>query len=239
MKKPATILAILWITTGIAFSIDNPKFKVGFGGGINFSKLADKNSYPLLDNGVSYTSEYSKMFSNLGSEYYIHGEYVFNRLMLGVKPGLYSHNFKKTDKVTGNNPVEQSYKLRYLSIPVEVKYLFGYGDYKPFIGWEFSYGYLVNQGRNGNDAFKKSRFSTGPILGYYFQFYSFNLMFSSGYDFGFNTITRNEESTSGIPPFTPTKLKLGYVHFSLSILFNAERSAFMKSLDCPRIPKTN
>lgn len=237
--KRITILAFSCIIAISCFSATPPKFKLGVGGGVNFTKIADKNSYPLVDNisGTQYSSDYSKMFSNLGSQFFIHGECFFNDFILSLKPGLYTFNFDKTDQISGINPVESSYKLRYINTPLEAKWLLGMGNARPFIGWEFSYGYML-QGGTANDSFKRSRFSTGPTFGYFFKLERFNLVFSSGYDIGLNTIAgNNSSSASGSAPFAPSTIKLHNLYFSLSILFNAEKSDFRKSLDCPKIQR--
>lgn len=241
MKRLLTIITFFCLTVGYCFSIDPPKIKLGVGGGVNFSKIGDKNSYPLVDNtsASQYSSEYSKMFSNFGSQFFIHGECVFNDFILALKPGLYTFNFDKTDEVlnSGINSVESNYRLRYLNTPLEAKWLLGMGNIRPYIGWEFSYGYLLQQGGDANNAFKRSRFSTGPTFGYFFKLQSFNIVFSSGYDLGLNVIADNDNSVSGSAPFTPTNIKLHNLYFSLSILFNAEKSDFRKSLDCPKIQR--
>src|SRR5512147_3050352 len=101
-----------------------PGFKFGFGTGINLSSVQELNAYPLYEDltGLTYSSEYSQMFSNRGMQYFFHGELGLDRFVLAIKPGTYSYRFKKTDEIIFTSETREqqsSYLLRYFQIPVE------------------------------------------------------------------------------------------------------------------------
>jgi hypothetical protein len=243
MKKQLTLIIICCLFAEYSFSIDPPQFKFGAGGGVNFSKIADKNSYPVTDinSGDQYTSEYSKLLSNPGYQFFLHGELAFNGFNLALKPGYYNYRFSKTDEISSGSGTTQSganYSLGYLSAPLEAKWFINWGKNNPYIGGEFTYGYLLRQGGNAGNSFRRSRFSAGPVFGINFELQAFDLVFSSGYDIGLNRITRDNDSQNIVGmPYSPQDIKLSNLHFSLSVLFDIGKSGFRKSLDCPKIQR--
>lgn len=244
MKKLLILVTAGFLAVNVNYAINPPKFKYGLGGGVNFSSIADKNNYPLYEDisGQQYFSEYSGLFSNLGSQYFFHGEFVFQNLVFALKPGLYSFNFSKSDDVVFNNETNRftsNYLLRYINIPLEAKLLLGVDKIKPYIGGEISYGYLLRQGGDAVNSFIHSRFSAGPVIGAYFSLQNFDIVFNAGYDIGLHQISSrdNRYNTSGNTPYSLGDVKLHNLHFSLSVLFALEKSNFRKSLECPKIQR--
>jgi hypothetical protein len=239
MNKLLTFFAVITITVIPGYGIDSPQFKYGFGGGVNFSNILEKNSYSLFEDvsGEKYSSEYSMLFLNLGSQFFFHGEFVFNKFILAAKPGAYTFNFGKTDEIVFNTETvkqESNYLLRYLNMPVEAKWIMGSGDFKPYIGGEVSIGYLMRQGGSANNSFIKPRIAGGPVIGSYYSFSNFDLVASFGYDLGFHIITSkdNRYNTSIETPYSQSDLTLNSLHFSLSVLFSFKESSLKKSLEC-------
>jgi hypothetical protein len=244
MNKLLTLITVTGITAITCFGIDPPKFKYGLGGGINFSNIIEKKSYPLYEDisGEEYNSKYSLMFVNIGSQFFFHGEFVFDQIILAIKPGTYTYKFSKTDEVVFNNEVfeqNSNYLLRYMNFPLEVKWMIGDGNVKPFIGIEGAYGYLMRQGGDANNSFIKSRFSAGPVGGAYFSFENFELVFASGYNMGLHIINSkdNRYNTSTDNPFSQSDIILNNLHASLSVLFSFEKSNLKKSLECVKFKK--
>lgn len=244
MNKLLTLIAVTGITAINSFAIDAPKFKYGFGGGVNFSNVVEKNSYPLFEDisGEDYSSDYSLMFGNLGSQFFFHGEFEFNKIILAFKPGTYTYKFSKTDEIDFNSEtVEQNtgYLLRYMNFPVELKWIIGSGTVKPFIGAEGAFGYLMRQGGGANNSFIQPRFSAGPVGGAYYSFKNFDLVFSTGYNLGLHVITSKENryNMSVENPFSQSDIKLNSLHAALSVLFSFEKSNLKKSLECVKFKK--
>jgi hypothetical protein len=244
MKKLLTIIAVTIITATTSFCIDPPKFKYGFGGGINFSNILEKKTYSLFEDisGEKYTSNYSFMFGNLGSQFFFHCEFAFDKIILAIKPGAYTYKFGKTDEIVFNSEaVEQNteFLLRYMNFPVEVKWMIGSGKFKPFIGGEGAFGYLMRQGGDANNTFIKPRFSAGPIGGAYYSFKDFDLNLTSGYDMGLHIITSkdNRYNMSVDNPFSQSDIVLNNLHASISVLFSFEKSNLKKSLECVKFKK--
>ena len=241
MKKLLIAVTLLCLHFQFSAAIDPPKFKYGFGGGVNLSNISELQAYLLYEDvsGETYSSRYSTLFSNFGSQFFFHGEFLFNKIILALKPGVYTYSFGKTDEVIFNTEtVEQhsSFLLRYINIPVEVKWMIGSGTFKPYIGGEGSFGYLMKESGSASNSFIKPRFSAGPVAGGYFSFSNFDLVASLGYDMGLHIITSkdNRFNTSIDTPFSQSDLILHNLNISLSILFSLEKSNLLKSLECPK-----
>ncbi len=245
MKKLLTGVLLLSLHFN-AFSIDPPKFTYGLGGGINFSNIYEANTYLLYEDmsGTTYESYYSPMFSNLGSQFFFHGEFAFNSFFLAFKPGIYTYNFSKTDEIIFNNEqLEQvsSYLLRYIQMPLEVKWVVGSGTLKPFIGGQGTPGFILRQGGTGNHSFIRPRFSAGPIAGAYIALQDFDIVLTAGYDYGLHIITNKSDrynTTSGVT-YSQSDIKQHNLNVSLSILFSigggsggSSRGKGRGALDC-------
>ncbi len=238
-----TIAAIVFFHPNIKAQ---PTFKYGFGGGINFSHITETNSFPLFESisGDEYSSTYASVFSNIGNQYFFHGVLHFSQLVLALKPGTYTSKFSKTDEIPFNTETvtqTSDYLLRYINIPLEIKYLFGQGSLAPFIGGSISYGHLLRQGGTGNHSFIKPKFVTGPILGTYYAFENFDLVLTLGYDYGIHNITdkANRYDTSSLTPYSQSDIKLNSLYATISVLFSIDKQQMSKGgLDCPTPGKT-
>ncbi|MBN2486777.1 MAG: hypothetical protein JXB34_12455 [Bacteroidales bacterium] len=242
--KKLFVIAVLACSALCSYSVDKPKFKLGIGGGINFTKIADKNTYPLYEAvaNTPYSSEFSGMGANLGNQFFVHGGLVFNKLTLGLRPGLYTYKFKKTDALSfssGDSLFNSGFLARYLNTPFDIKWKIGPGRDHLFIGAGFSYAYLLTRGGNAGNALRGPRFSAGPLWGLNFHRKKFDIVFTSGFDFGLNqaSATNSIYTPDGANYLSPGKIKMHNLHFSLSLLFAIEKSGFRKSLECPKIQR--
>lgn len=229
-----------------------PEFKYGFGLGVNFSIINEVNSYVLFEDitGAEYETSYAPLFSNIGNQYFFHGEVLFSNLVLALKPGTYSYKFTKTEEIVFSTETverESAYLLRYINVPLELKYMVGSGNFKPFIGGNISYGYLLQQGGDGNHSFIRSKFTAGPVFGTYHSVGDFELNFTFGYDYGLHIITNKADryNTGASTPYSQSDIKLNGLYATVSVLFSIqEKSSSNGSLDCPtfskgRKPKTS
>lgn len=237
----AIVFLILSSTTGFGFS--PPEFNYGFGVGINFANIQENTSYALYEDltGVEYSSKYSTLFSNFGNQYFFHGELVFKSFILALKPGTYTYRFSKTDEIIFASETlnqKSSYLLRYLQIPLEIKWVIGSGTFKPFIGGEASYGQLLRQGGNGNLSFIHPRISAGIVTGAYYSLKACDLNLTLGYDYGLHVITDKESryNTTSEIAFSQSDIQLHNLNISLSVLFSLSKSNLIKSLEC-KYPK--
>lgn len=227
MKKLLTGVFFLLVVHINAYTIDPPTFKYGFGGGINFSNIYEANSYLLYEDmsGTTYESFYSPIFRNLGSQFFFHGEFSFNSFYLAFKPGIYTYKFNKTDEIIfSDEELEQvsSYLLRYIQMPLEVKWVVGSGTFKPFIGGQGTPGFVLRQGGTGNHSFIRPRFSAGPIAGSYLALKDFDIVLTAGYDYGLHVITNMSDrynTTTGIT-YSQSDIKQHNLNVSLSFLFS-------------------
>jgi hypothetical protein len=239
-KKLFFIVACLLMQSAIFKLFAQPDFKYGFGGGVNFSKISELNSYPLFTdiNGTDYPSAYSSMFSNIGNQFFFHGEFLFKRFTLALKPGAYTYKFSNTDQLVFNTEtLEQtnSYLLRYFQIPLEIKKSFGSGNLKPFIGASASYAQLMQQGGNGTHSFIGPKITASPIAGAYYSLSSFDLVLTAGYNFCLHSITQESDryNTTSTTPYSQSDIKLNNLFFELSVLFSLEKQDSKGGLDCP------
>ena len=215
-------------------------FRYGLGGGINFSHINELNSYPLFEDvtGEEYSSTYSSIFSNLGSQFFFHGEWELKAITVVIKPGIYSYKFSKTDEIIfSTEPTEQTnnYLLRYFQIPLEVRRTIGSGTLKPYIGAAITYGHLLQQGTGGTASFIHPKFTAAPLVGAYYSFEQFDLVLDAGYNLGLHAVTREDSrtNTSSSTPYTQSDLKLNDLFVSLSVLFTLSKQNSKGALDCP------
>lgn len=239
-KKIIPIVALLYFLFGTITTQAQNTFRYGLGGGINFTNVNEITSYPLFEDitGAEYSSEYSSIFSNLGSQFFFHGEWETKVVTLVVKPGIYSYKFGKTDEIIFNTePVEQTnnYLLRYFQIPLEVRRPLGSGNFRPYIGAAITYGHLLQQGGDGTNSFIQPKFTAAPLIGAYYSFESFDLALDAGYNLGLHAITRESSrfNTSSSTPYSQSTLKLNDLYVSLSILFALSKQESKGALDCP------
>lgn len=221
------------------YAIDPPSFQYGLGGGINFSVIQEINSFPLYEDmsGTIYESYYSPIFSNLGSQFFFHGEFNFNSIILAFKPGIYTYKFIKTDEVLFQDETMEytsTHLLRYIQMPLEAKWVLGENTLKPFIGGEISPGYILRQGGSGNHSFIRPRISAGPIAGAYLSLETFDIVFTAGYDHALHIATRKDDRYNVITgtSYSQSDIKQHNLNFSLSFLFSMGKNQSRKSLDC-------
>lgn len=246
MKQPFAVIGIMAIML-ISFQKINAQaqYKFGFGGGVNFTKIDDLVSYPIYEDisGAEYSSSYASFFSNLGTQFFFHGEVELKKFTLALKPGIYSHKFSKSDEIlfnTENYIQESSYLLRYINIPLEAKYIIGDSKFRTFLGGSVSYGHLLQQGGEGNHSFIRPKFVAGPVIGAYYEIAGFDLNLTVGYDTGLHVITKKSDryNTGSSTPYSQSDIKLNQLYATLSILFALDRAESKGSLDCPTIMKS-
>jgi hypothetical protein len=241
------ILAVAFLLLQLISSnlFAQPEFKYGFGGGVNFSNIIEVNSYPLFEDitGEEYSNSYSLLLSNIGNQFFFHGEFVFDKLIIALKPGTYTYKFNKTDEIIFNSvSVKQTnaYLLRYIQIPLELKYRIAIGKLKPFLGGSFSYGHLLSQTNNGTHSFIRPKLSAGGIIGTYYSLNNIDLVLTAGYNLGLHNITQKSDryNTTSTSPYSQSDITLNNLHLSLSVLFALNNEAPKGALACPSIQKT-
>lgn len=241
MKQFLTFVGIVIINILANHNIKaQPHFKFGFGGGANLTMVNELNSYPIYEDisGVEYTSSYSSLFSNIGTQFFFHSEMELKKITLALKPGIYTHKFSNSYEIlfnVENYLLESEYLLRYINIPLEAKYVIGSGTFRPFLGGSISYGHLLQQGGEGNHSFIRPKFVGGPVIGAYYEVAGFDLNLTVGYDAGLHTITSKADryNTGAATPYSQSDIKLNQVYATISVLFSMEKNESKGSLDCP------
>lgn len=229
----------------IAHLYAQPVFKYGFGVGVNFSNIAESETFPIFEDisGAEYATRYAPFLHNFGNQYFFHGELWFdNNIVVALKPGNYTAKFSKTDDIVFNTETiqqESNYLLRYINIPLEIKYLIGNNQLQPFLGGYVAYGHLLPQGRSANHSFIRPKIVIGPSIGAYYGLNSFDLVLTAGYDFGMHTVTKKSDrySTGTATPYSQSNIKLNTLHISLSALFSVNSGNGgngMGALECPK-----
>ena len=215
-------------------------FKYGFGGGANFANIMEINSYPLVEDisGAEYESNYSNMFTNIGTQFFFHGEFWLKNFIVAFKPGVHTYKFNKTDQVIFNQEVvvnENRYLNRYLQVPLEVKMVFGSGTLKPYLGGGIAYGHLLQQVASGTHSFISPKFTVAPLAGAYYSFDNFDLVLTGGYNFGLHTVTKKSDryNVGSSTPYAQSDILLNDLYVTLSILFSVQKPDSRGTLDCP------
>ncbi|MBN1118517.1 MAG: hypothetical protein JXA77_15005 [Bacteroidales bacterium] len=244
MTRASLTAGLLLLVTKLLFSIEPPGFNYGFGGGVNFSLIQEANTFSLYEDlsGTEYESEYSPLFTNPGSQFFFHGEFAFNSLILAFKPGVASFNFSRTDEIVfSTETLEENsfFLLRYFQLPLEFKWNMGAGNFKPFLGVEGAFSYLLRQGGAGNHSFIHPRFSAGPVGGGVYSFNNFDLLLTLGFDNVLHIINNKADryNTSLTSPYAQSDIRQHNLNASVSVLFSIGQSNLHKSLECV-YPKT-
>lgn len=238
MKK-LLLIAVILLYAFMLKAIEKPSFKYGFGVGLNFSHISEINSFALYEDisGNLYQSEYSPLLKNFGNQYFFHGEFQFQKLIIALKPGTYTYKFSKTDEIVfTNETLEEStdYILRYFKVPLELKYKIGGNKFMPFFGGTASYAHLLGQSGNDNQSFIHPLISVGGIAGAYYSVPAFDIVFSAGYDYNFHIITKKSDrfEVSTDSPFSQSDLKLNNIHVEISLLFAFDQTNLKRALEC-------
>ena len=224
------ILAHLTVKSQVNPFLEN--FRVGFGGGVNYSQIMESRSYNLYEDltGAEYENTYSGLFKNFGHQYFVQMDYrLMDFLALTLKPGTYTYSFTRLSNIMfENDTVDQAneIRLRYFEIPLEVRYTLDLdGTFMPYVGGGFTYAHLMDSQEAANQTFIRPKMTLGGVAGTYIDLNYLILDFNVGYHYGLHVITSkaNRDDTGSRDSYSQSDIRLNDLKINLSVLFSLQK----------------
>jgi hypothetical protein len=241
MRIILSIIAALLLVQGIQAQESGflNQLRIGFGGGVNLTQVMDLEPYNVYEDlsGTGYTEEYSYLFQNLGSQYFVQIEWFYKYLVVVLKPGTYTYHFSKHNEIIFNNETveeEIPYLLRYFSVPVEVRYNLDMQRFRPYVGGTVAYSHLLPSLDASNQTFIRTKFTAGAVAGTYIDLRYIILDLNAGYHFGLHNITSKAdrfESGSG-DTYAQDDIMLNGLQINLSVLFSLQKQKHYSNVEC-------
>lgn len=229
------INAFAW-SQGTAF-LDH--LRIGFGGGVNTAQIAVLESYNVFEDlsGTTYMNEYTGMLKNIGNQYFVHVEWFNDFFIVTMKPGTYTYRFSKINEVVFNNETttqETPYLLRYMAVPVELRYRFDLQRFRPYAGVSASYSHLLRSNDPSNQTFIRSKFTAGPVAGTYIDLRYVILDLNVGYHLGVHNVTSKSQrfETGSGSTFAQDDIMLNDLQINLSLLFSLQKQKHYSNVEC-------
>ena len=246
-RDPVNYKLIIFISLAMGFlpllSAQSTGFldhiRIGFGGGINNSQLIDLQSYSVYEDlsGATYVNRYSSMTGNIGIQYFLHAEWYNEFLVIAIKPGTYTHRFRKLNEVifTGETIEQETpYLLHYFSVPLEARFPFDVKRFRPYLGATIAYSHLLSSQDASSQTFIRPRFSAGGVIGTYMELKYITLELNVGYRSGLHNITsksgRFESGNGG--SFAQDDILLNDLQVNFSLLFPLQKQKNFSNTQC-------
>ncbi len=213
--------------------------RIGFGAGANSAQIMVLESYNIYEDlaGNTYGNHYSGMLQNIGNQYFIQAEWYSKNLILSLKPGTYTYRFSKINEIIfSNETVEQvtPYLLRYLSVPLEVRYNLDLKRFRPYAGLTAAYSHLLGSNDASNQTFIRPKITAGAVAGTYIDLRYIILDLNLGYHAGLHNITSkpNRFETGSGSTFAQDDILLNNLQVSLSLLFSLQKQKYFSNVEC-------
>ncbi|MCP4312644.1 MAG: hypothetical protein GY790_15385 [Bacteroidetes bacterium] len=217
--------------------LDN--LRIGFGGGANMAHIIDLEPYNIFEDltGAEYENSYTGMVENIGNQYFLQVEWYNDYLVAVLKPGTYTFRFSKNNNVIfTNETIEQEtpYLLRYISVPLELRYNMDLQRFRPYAGISAAYSHLLGSNDAANQSFIRPRFTAGPVAGTYIDLKYIILDINVGYLSGLhNVASKSERFGTGIgSTFAQSDILLNNLQLSLSLLFSLQKQTRTGAVEC-------
>lgn len=246
------------------------RFMVGLKGGLTFAQPIVFQKYNVLnplDNTISQSGikTYNPFFQNIGYQYAFTALYkINNSLDIRLEPAFTTYIYKYRSSYfwqsTGSNSeridmyIKHQQSLKYIEIPVTLRYLYGSGDAKLFIQGGLFYSYLLNAIKSykreekytntsgvstlnsdiaSGDAsplYLKSRYGINAGIGIDYDLSSVHLTFDVNLNIGINSVTNqaarySTQQFSGGLYDVQDDLRLIIPSVNIGILFPLHKSA--------------
>jgi hypothetical protein len=220
---------------------DDGRFMVGLKGGINFVQPLVLHKYNVLnplDNTISQSGikTYKAFIQNVGYQYYFTVLYQINKSFdIRIEPGFPTYVYKYGSAYfweSNSERIDMSIKhqqtLKYIEIPVTMRYLYGSGLVRPFIQGGIFYEYLLNSMKSykrletytnsaGNSTLNSDS-QTGDASPLYVKSrYGFNLGAGLDYDLTFVHLTLDVNLSLGINSVTNEAARYSTQQFSSGV----------------------
>lgn len=217
--------------------LDNLRF--GFGGGANAAHIIDLEGYKIYEDitGAETLNAYSGILQNISNQYFVQLEWYKEGFVLALKPGTYTYRFSKNNEIVfSQETLEQStpYLLRYLGIPLEIRYNLDLQRFRPYAGLSAAYSHLLGSHDAANQSFIRPRFSAGAVAGTYMDLGYVILDLNLGYMAGLHNIASKADrfGTGGGQTFAQDDLLLNNFQINLSILFSLQKQKTRGGIEC-------
>jgi hypothetical protein len=222
-------------------SSNDGKFMVGLKGGVTFSQpliIQKFNVISPLDNAISQSGSktYKLFYQNIGYQYFFTALYqISNSLDVRIEPGFptYVYNYSSSYFWLSNTErIDMSIKhqqtLKYIEIPVTLRYLYGSGTVRPFIHGGLFYEYMLNSIKQfkRNETYTNSAgvstlnsdSETGDASPLYIKSrYGFNLGVGLDYDLTYVHLTFDVNLSLGMNSVTNEAARYSTQQFSSGI----------------------
>jgi len=213
--------------------------RIGFGGGANMANIIDLEPYNVFEDltGAEYENNYTGMLENIGNQYFVQVEWYNNYLVVTLKPGTYTFRFSKNNTVDFTNEtveLETPYLLRYLSVPLELKYNLDLQRFRPYAGISAAYSHLLGSNDASNQSFIRPRFTAGAVAGTYIDLKYIILDLNIGYLSGLHNIASKSKrfGTGSGSTFAQNDILLNKLQLSLSLLFSLQKQKRTGAVEC-------
>lgn len=213
--------------------------RIGFGGGVNMAHIGVLESYNVFEDlsGATYKNNYTGMFENIGNQYFVQLEWYNEFLVIGLKPGTYTFRFSKINNVIfTEETVEQStpYLLRYLTVPLEVRYNVDLQRFRPYAGLTAAYSSMLGSNDPSSESFIPTKFTAGAVAGTYIDLRYIILDLNVGYLSGLHNITNKSAryETGNGATFAQDDILLNNLQVSLSLLFSLQKQRRTGAVEC-------
>lgn len=217
------------------------RFMVGLKGGITFVQplvLQKYNVLNPLDNVISQSGikTYKVFIQNIGYQYSFTALYQINKsLDIRIEPGFPTYVYKYASSYfweSNSERIDMSIKhqqtLKYIEIPVTMRFLYGSGQARPFLQGGIFYEYLLNSikrykrqetytNSTGNSTLNSDS-QTGDASPLYIKSrYGFNIGAGLDYDLSFVHLTFDVNLSVGINSVTNEAARYSTQQFSSGV----------------------
>ena len=241
-SKRIVIIAGLIMIVGV-LSAQKSSFldhlRIGFGAGANSAQIIDLEPYNVFEDltGLTYENSYTGMLQNIGNQYFVQAEWFKESFIIALKPGTYTYRFSKINEVVfTNETVEQvtPYLLRYITIPLEIRYNVDFQRFRPYAGLTAAYSHLLGSHDATNQTFIRPKFTAGAVAGTYIDLRYVILDLNVGYQAGLHNITSktNRFETGSGTTFAQNDMLLNDLQVNLSILFSLQKQKHYSNVEC-------
>lgn len=213
--------------------------RIGFGIGVNASQIAVLQTYNVFEDltGTTYTNEYTGLLKNIGNQYFVHAEWFNDYFIITLKPGTYTYRFRKVNDVVFNNETttqETPYLLRYISVPLEIRYRFDLQRFRPYAGATVSYSHMLTSLDASNQTFIRPKVTAGAVAGTYIDLRYVILDLNVAYLAGVHNITSksNRFATGNGSTFAQDDILLNDLQINLSLLFSLQKQKHYSNVEC-------
>lgn len=213
--------------------------RIGFGGGANMAHLITLESYNIFEDlsGQVYANSYTGMLENIGNQYFLQVEWYNKGLVANLKPGTYTFRFSKSNEVLFESETLTQltpYLLRYITIPLELRYNVDLQRFRPYAGLSLAYSYLLGSNDASNQSFIRPKLSAGAVAGTYIDLRYIILDLNVAYMAGLHNITSkaNRFETGSGSTFAQDDILLNNLQVSLSILFSLQKQRRTGAVEC-------